>query len=495
MPKQLILAIDAGTTGIRTVLYNRESEQVAYAYREFTQIIPAPGLLEHDPLEIYETIIQLKKEVMKQAEITASEIAAIGLATQRGTVVAWNKKTGKPIHHAIVWQDLRTAERCEELTKMIGLTISPNSAYTKYEWLLNNVPNCSERVETGDVLIGTLDSWLVWKLTGGEAFVTDVSNAVITNMWNPISGEWTPELAALIGMPANKLATIVPSSTVYGTTSVPEINVSIPIAAISGDQQAAMFGHLCLEPGDGKATYGTSVMVNINTGNDWIFAKNGCHSLALWRLDNEDAFCLEGQVITGGSAIDWATQLGLLDSPGELASLAQSVRDSGDVTFIPALQGLGTPYSEPLATGAFFGLTRATTKAHIARAMLEGIAFRTRQAIEALRENSPVPAFSTLRVDGGMANNDFFMQIQADVLSIPVERPEPSIQVTALGTAYMAGLAVGYWTTLDEIKATKQVSTIFTPSENKEQIQKQYEEWGTLANIVANIRKEKTPSS
>lgn len=490
MEKKLILAIDAGTTGIRTVLYRHDSTEAAYAYKHFTQITPAPGLLEHEPLEIYETIVDLIKEVCKQANVTASDIAALGITTQRGTAVAWNKATGKPIHNAIVWQDLRTAERCAELTKLIKLDISPNSAFTKYEWLLNHVPNCPEQVSSGEVLMGTLDTWLVWKLTGGKAFVTDVSNAVITNMWNPVSGQWSPELASLIGMPADKLATIVPSSTVYGHTAIPEIDGSIPITAISGDQQAAMFGHLSTEPGDGKATYGTSVMVNINTGKQWIFAKKGCYSLALWRMNGEDTFCLEGTVITGGASIEWAKQLRLLDSPEEIVTLAQSVPNSGGVFFIPALQGLGTPYSEPLATGAFLGLSRATTRAHIARAVFEGIAFRTRQVIEALKENSPVPAFETLRVDGGMAQSDLFLQLQADVLGIPIERSS-TIQVTSLGVAYMAGLAIGYWNNIDEIKAMKLPNTIITPNDDRTAVEEQYNKWDALVDTLAGLEKAK----
>lgn len=487
MQEKFILAIDAGTTGIRAVLYRHDSSQVAYSYRQFTQFTPQPGWLEHDPLEIYETIVQLIKDVSTQASITMSDIAALGIATQRGTTVAWNKATGKPIHHAIVWQDLRTAERCAELTKMLGIEINPNSAFTKYEWLLNNVPNCREQVIAGEVLIGTLDSWLVWKLTGGETFVTDVSNAVVTNMWNPVSGKWSPELASLINMPADKLATIQASSTVYGYTAIQEIDGSIPITAISGDQQAAMFGHLAIEPGDGKATYGTSVMVNVNTGKQWVFGKNGCYSLALWRMADEDTFCLEGTVITGGASIDWANELHLLESPEESVHLAKSVPNSGGVAFIPALQGLGTPYGEPRAFGAFLGLSRATTRAHLARAILEGIAFRTRQVIEALKADSPVPIFETLRVDGGIAKSDFFLQLQANVLGIPLERAN-TVQVTSLGVAYMAGLAVNYWKNTEEIKALKHTNTIILPNEKQEKSDQLYNKWVALVNSVTSIQ-------
>lgn len=486
MQDKFILAIDAGTTGIRAVLYRHDSQQVAYAYEPITQFTPEVGWLEHDPLEIYETVIQVIKTVCERANIPTSRIAAIGIATQRGTTVAWNKTTGQPVYRAIVWQDLRTVDRCAELTKLLGLDISPNSAFTKYEWLLNNIPNCRKQVESGEVLIGTLDSWLVWKLTDGQAFVTDISNAVVTNMWNPVTGKWSPELASLIRMPADKLATIERSSTVYGYTAVPEITSRIPITGISGDQQAAMFGHLLTEPGDGKVTYGTSVMVNINTGKQWIFAKNGCYSLALWRMNDEDSFCLEGTVITGGASIDWASKLHLLNSPEECVRLANQVPNSGGVIFIPALQGLGTPYSDPQATGAFFGLSRATTRAHIARAILESIAFRTRQVIETLKENSPVPAFETLYVDGGMAQSDDFLQLQADVLGIPIKRAN-TVQVTSLGVAYMAGLAVGYWNEITDIKAMKRENPIIVPSNNRAQVEEQFHKWVQFVNMSISL--------
>lgn len=297
MAKSYILGIDAGTSGIRTILYDYHSREVASAYSEFTQFTPAPGLLEHDPLEIWNVTRHLFSETLNKASISPEEIAAIGVTGQRASVIAWDKKTGRPEHHAIVWQDLRTQERCKVLSKQIGFEVSTISAYTKYEWLLDHVPNCRENVENGDVLIGTLDSWLIWNLTEGEAFVTDPSNAVTTMMWLPPTGKWSPELAQLIGMPAERLATIVPSSHICGSTSEETLGATIPVAAVAGDQQAALFGHLCREPGEGKATYGTSVMVNVNTGKKWIHSEK-VNALALWRLGDEDYFCQEGTVIT-----------------------------------------------------------------------------------------------------------------------------------------------------------------------------------------------------
>jgi len=485
--KRYILAIDAGTSGIRTILYDYTSREIASTFSTFTQITPSPGLLEHDPMEIWNVTSHLIKETIKKATISPNEISAIGVTGQRSTVLAWDKQTGLPVHHAIVWQDVRTYERCEELTELLGMNISPISAFTKYEWLLNHVPDCREKVQSGEVLIGTIDSWLIWKLTEGEAFVTDPSQAMTTNLWHPLTGDWSPELADLIGMPVEKLASIVPSSHVVGTTSKETFGANIPIAAVAGDQQAAMFGHLCLQPGEGKATYGTSVMVNVNTGTEWIMDEK-CHSLALCQTgkEHQHQFCLEGTVITGGASISWIKDLHILHSVDESIQLAESVTDSGGVIFIPALQGLGTPFMNPSVKGAFLGLTRASTRAHIARAVLEGVAFRTRQVIEVLRDISPTTAFESLQVDGGMAVNDILLQIQADVLGINVNRPA-SNQTTALGVAYLAGLATKFWSSVEEITAAKIPDKTFYPSENAPKLQKKYEKWVSVVHSIRSL--------
>ncbi|WP_373893583.1 FGGY family carbohydrate kinase [Virgibacillus natechei] len=487
MTGKYILAIDAGTSGIRTILYDYHSREVAGTYSEFTQITPEPGYLEHDPLEIWDVTKKLIGQTLKKAGISAESIAAVGVTGQRATVVAWNKTTGRPIYNAIVWQDLRTRERCRELSELMGIEVSTISAYTKFEWLLNHVQNAREDVEKDDVLIGTMDTWLVWNLTGGEAFVTDPSNAVTTMMWLPPTGEWSPEVASLIGMPAEKLATIVPSSHVYGSTIQEEFGAEIPVAAVAGDQQAAMFGHLNREPGAGKASYGTSVMVNVNTGDEWIYSDK-LNSLALWRLDGQDEFCLEGSVITGGASVGLVKDLGILETVKESVEMTESVSNSGGVSFIPALQGLGTPYMDPQAKGSLFGLTRSTTRAHVTRAVLEGIAFRTRQVVETLREISPFPTLETLRVDGGMAANDAFLQMQADILGINIERPNTN-QVTSLGIAYLAGLAVGFWASEEEIKQTKVQGEIFTPSGQSIEMQGRYEQWIKAVDVVRDLSK------
>lgn len=312
--------------------------------------------------------------------------------------------------------------------------------------------------------------------------MTDPSNAVTTMMWLPPIGEWSPEVAQLIGMPAEKLATIVPSSHVYGTTLQEEFGAEIPVAAVAGDQQAAMFGHLCREPGAGKATYGTSVMINVNTGDEWIYSEK-LNSLALWRLDGQDEFCLEGTVITGGASVSLVKDLHILETVEKNLELNEIAFNNGGVFFIPALQGLGTPYMDPETKGALLGLTRSTTRAHITRAVLEGIAFRTRQVVETLREVSPFTALETLRVDGGMAANDAFLQMQADILDINIERPNTN-QVTSLGIAYLAGLAVGFWTSEDEIKQAKVRGKIFTPSDHATEMQERFKQWEKAVDAV-----------
>lgn len=483
MSTSLVLAIDAGTTGIRTILYDIRGREVASAYREFTQITPAPSLLEHDPEEIWAVTRGLIAETMARAGADGSMVAAVGVTGQRATTLAWDRATGRPLHNALVWQDLRTYPRCLELSAMVGFAVSPLAAITKIEWLLQNVPGVRDKVLAGDALVGTLDSWLIYRLTGGGSFVTDSSNASTTSLWDPSTGSWSPALVGILGLSVEQLATVSPSSAVYGDAD-PDLfgGVRVPVAASAGDQQAAMFGQLCLEPGEGKATYGTSVMVDVNTGREWVNGKGG-YPLGLWRLGTEDSYLLEGTVITGGAVVGWGNALRLLELPAESQELAASVPDAGGVAFVPALQGLGSPYMDPSAKGALFGLTRATTRAHVARALLEGVAFRTREVVEALRADSPAPAFDRLRVDGGMAANDLFLQAQADVLGIPVERPSTN-QATSLGIAYMAGLAVGFWQDVEEIRSTRLPVTTFEPGPNAAGLEERYQAWRHAVDAV-----------
>jgi len=484
MNNKYILAIDAGTTGVRTVLYDKKSTEIAIKYDEFTQITPEPSLLEHDPLEIWNLTKDLVIKVVKEAGIQFIDIAALGLATQRSTAVAWDKNTGIPVHNAIVWQDLRTNERSMELSELFGREISPLATYTKYEWLLDNVPNCRERVENGDVLMGTMDSWLIWKLTNGKSFITDPANAVSSFLWNPMSGEWMPETASIIQFPVERLAQLVSSSEVYGVTDKDLFDVEIPIAALTGDQQAAMYGHLATERGEGKASYGTSVMVDVNTGTDWIETENS-FPLALWRLNGEDTFCLEGQVVTAGASINWAKEMNIFEDIKEV-SMEDNLPEAGGVYFVPALQGLGAPYMDTSIKGGIIGLTRATKRQHVVKAILEAIAFRTKQVVELLRDQVDEDAFPTLQVDGGMSTNDYFMQLQADILGINVERHSTE-QVTSLGIAYLAGLAVGYWEDEAEIKKLKKRGTVFIPNNDNTEIQERFEKWKKIIDAVRGI--------
>jgi glycerol kinase len=483
MSRTLVLAIDAGTTGIRTILYDRRGGEVASAYREFAQHTPAPGLLEHDAEEIWAVTRGLLSETMARAGVTGDGVAAIGVTGQRATTLAWDRATGEPLHKALVWQDLRTYPRCLELSPLVGFPVSPMAALTKIEWLLEHVSDLRSRVASGDALVGTLDSWLIYRLTGGAAFVTDTSNASTTSMWDPSTGAWSPALAGILGLGVEQLATVSPSSAVYADAD-PDLfgGARVPVAASAGDQQAAMFGQLCLEPGEGKATYGTSVMVDVNTGQEWVNGKGG-YPLGLWRIGDVDSFLIEGTVITGGAVVRWGRDLHLLDSAGESQELAASVPDAGGVAFVPALQGLGSPYMDPSAKGALLGLTRATTRAHVARALLEGVAFRTREVVEALRADSPTPAFDRLRVDGGMAANDLFLQAQADVLGIPVDRPSTN-QATSLGIASLAGLAVGFWQDAEEIRETRLPGTTFEPGPDAAGLEERYQAWRHAVDAV-----------
>lgn len=483
MSRSLVLAIDAGTTGIRTILYDRRGAEVASAYREFTQITPGPSLLEHDAAEIWAITRNLMAEAMKRAGADGPSIAAVGVTGQRATAVIWDAKTGEPLHNAIVWQDLRTLPRCLELSGIVGFPVSPFQALTKIEWLLDHVDRARERVALGEVLVGTLDTWLVWKLTGGRAFVIDASNASTSSMWDPATGDWSPLLVGILGIPVERLATVSPSSLVYANAD-PDVfgGAIVPVAASAGDQQAAMFGQLCLVPGDGKATYGTAVMVDLNTGRQWVQGK-GTYPLGLWRLGDVDSYLLEGTVISGGAVVGWGRDVRLLESAAETQALVASVPDAGGVAFVPALQGLGSPHHDPTAKGALLGITRATSRAHIARAMLEGVAFRTREIVDAMRADSPVPAFDLLRVDGGMAANDLFLQLQADVLGLPVVRPSTN-QATSLGIAYMAGLAAGFWEDADEIRRVRLPVTVFEPGPDATTLGERFDAWRHAVNAV-----------
>lgn len=486
MSPMRILAIDAGTTGIRTILFDQSSRVLSKSYREFSQITPAPGLFEQDPTEIWETTLRLIRETLTRAGCAPSDVAAIGVTTQRGTSLLWDRATGQPLYNAIVWQDMRTAPRCIELSEIVGFAVSPLTSLSKFEWLLSHVPAARQKVNSGQACLGTLDSWLLWKLTSGRAFATDPSSASVTQMWDPTIGGWSPALAEFLGIDLLRLAEVRPTSALHGETDAAVFGAAVPVAALAGDQPAAMFGQLCIEPGMGKATYGTSVMVGVNTGESFLAAAQGLFAFALWRLGTQDWYCMEGVVVTGGASVGWLRDLGVLESVQKSAELAMSVADSGGVFFVPALQGLGTPFLEPDVRGALLGLTRATTRAHIARAVLEGIAFRTRQVVDTMRAASPVPAFETLRVDGGMAENDPFLRMQADVLGCPVETLATP-QATALGVAYLAGLAAGCFRDVEEIKERREPGKRFEPGRGAAALQAKYADWQEVLALARGL--------
>lgn len=458
-----VLAIDAGTTGVRTRAVFTDDRPSVSSYREFTQHFPQPGWVEHDADEIWDAVVLTLRDVLAQVD----DVAAIGITNQRETVVAWNKSTGEPYARAIVWQDRRTAEVCESLSphldlvrRTTGLVLDPYFSGTKAAWLLRNgVPL------TDDLAIGTIDAWLIWKLTGGDAFVTDVSNASRTMLFDITTLAWSDELCELLGVPLAALPEVRPSSGRFGVTAVEGLPAGIPVSGVAGDQQAALFGQACFSPGMAKNTYGTGSFVLLNVGDKCPPPSEGMLTTVAWQLgDGTVAYALEGAIFVTGAAVQWLRDgLGLIESSSEIGPLAASVPDSGGVFVVPAFTGLGSPWWDPYARGTIVGITRGTTRAHIARAVVEAMSFQTRDAIEAMTRAGGV-TLSELRVDGGAAVMDMMLQHQADELGVPVIRPTDT-ETTALGAAFLAGLAEGVWPSLDAISARWQVDRRFQPAE------------------------------
>lgn len=457
MQKKYILSIDQGTTSSRAILFDQEGLIVDVAQREFTQIYPRPGWVEHNANEIWNTQLQVIQEVLAQQQLAGTDIAAIGITNQRETTLIWDKHTGQPIHHAIVWQDRRTAAICDQLKadgheayvrKNTGLVIDAYFSGTKVKWLLDNVPGAREKAAKGDLLFGTIDSWLVWKLSGGKVHITDYTNASRTLLYNIEKLEWDAKMLELLDIPASILPEVKPSSEVYAHTDPALLGAAIPIAGIAGDQQAALFGQACITPGMAKNTYGTGCFVLMNTGTDLVHSENGLITTIAWGLDGEVHYALEGSIFIAGAAIQWLRDaLKLIDEAPDSEYFAMKVEHPDGVYVVPAFAGLGAPYWDMYARGAIFGLTRGTTKAHLIRATLESLAYQTRDVLEAMAQDAGRD-LGILRVDGGASANDLLMQFQADVLGTVVERPA-IIETTALGAAYLAGLAVGYWQKAD----------------------------------------------
>jgi len=472
-----VLALDQGTTSSRAIVFDRWGRVVALAQREFQQIFPQPGWVEHDAREIWATQHAVALEALAKAGGGASrpqDVAAIGITNQRETTVLWDRATGQPVANAIVWQDRRTALRCDELRarghaarvqQKTGLLIDAYFSGTKLEWLLDNVPGARVRAERGELAFGTIDSWLIWKLTGGRVHATDASNASRTMLFNLRTGDWDEDLLKLLRIPASVLPRVVASSGELGLTDASLLGAELPIAGIAGDQQAATFGQACFAPGMAKNTYGTGCFMLMNTGGQRVPSRNRLLTTVGWRGPagpTNLAYCLEGSVFMAGATVQWLRDgLGLIQAAPEVESLAAQVNDTGDVYLVPAFAGLGTPDWDARARGALVGMTRGTTRAHIARAALEAIALQSADVFSAMGRDSQI-ALSELRVDGGASRNNLLMQMQADFLGVPVVRPQVT-ETTALGAAYLAGLATGFWRGADEIAAQWQVDRRFEP--------------------------------
>lgn len=479
-----ILALDQGTTSSRAIIFDKNSRIISVAQKEHAQIFPESGWVEHDPQEIWTNQIETATEALSKADLTARDIAAVGITNQRETAVCWNKNTGEPVYNAIVWQDRRTSAFCDEIRKNYGDTIRRKTgletdAYfsaSKISWILRNLKDARAQAENGDLLFGTIDSWLLWKFTFGKAHITDVSNASRTMLFNIQTLCWDDELLKIFDVPRQILPKVCASSEIYGEIETPNRLKGIKIAGIAGDQQAALFGQLCLEKGSTKNTYGTGCFMLQHTGAQPIPSENNLLTTVAWQIGDETEYAVEGSVFIGGAVVQWLRDaLEIIETSGAVEALANSVRDNGGVYFVPAFAGLGAPHWKQNARGLLIGLTRGTGKAHIARAALESICFQTADLLEAMQKDSGI-ALQELKVDGGATANDSLLQFQADVLQIPVVRPE-IVETTALGAAYLAGLAAGVWHSKNELKSRTLNNKTFTPQMPPEKAARLSAQW------------------
>ncbi|MCH4330816.1 glycerol kinase GlpK [Staphylococcus haemolyticus] len=484
--EKYIMSIDQGTTSSRAILFDKEGDIKGVAQREFKQYFPKSGWVEHDANEIWTSVLAVMTEVLNENEINADQIEGIGITNQRETTVIWDKNTGRPIYHAIVWQSRQTQSICHELKEQgheetfrnkTGLLLDPYFAGTKVKWILDNVDGAREKAENGDLLFGTIDTWLVWKLSGGEAHITDYSNASRTLMYNIYDLQWDDELLDLLNVPKQLLPEVKESSEIYAhTKDYHFFGQEVPISGIAGDQQAALFGQACFERGDVKNTYGTGGFMLMNTGEEPVKSESGLLTTIAYGLDGKVNYALEGSIFVSGSAIQWLRDgLRIINSAPQSENYATRVDSTDNVYFVPAFVGLGTPYWDSEARGAIFGLSRGTEKEHFIRATLESLCYQTRDVMEAMSKDSKIEV-NNLRVDGGAVKNNFIMQFQADIVNTAVERPEIQ-ETTALGAAYLAGLAVGFWDSKDEITNRWQLETEFTPQMSEEDRTKLYKGW------------------
>lgn len=481
-----ILSFDAGTTSSRAIIFNKKGEIIKVAQKEFKQIYPKPGWVEHDPMEIWGSQSGVAREVLEISGVRPSEIAGIGITNQRETTVVWDKNTGKPVYNAIVWQCRRTAKYCDKLKKegwaekikeKTGLVIDAYFSATKIAWILDNVEGAREKANNGDLLFGTIDTWLIWNLTRGKVHVTDYSNASRTMLYNIKELKWDDELLERLNIPKSMLPQVKNSSEIYGYTDERTYGgAKIPISGIAGDQQAALFGQGCFYPGMVKNTYGTGCFVLMNTGEKIINSKNGLLTTIAWGLNGDISYALEGSVFVAGAAIQWLRdELRLVYDSPQTEYYAEKAKDTGGVYVVPAFTGLGAPYWDMYARGGIFGLTRGTKREHLVRATLESLAYQSKDVIEAMKEDAGIP-LANLRVDGGASANNFLMKFQADMLNTEIHRPK-TLETTALGAAYLAGLAVGYWRDIDEIYDEISIDKIFVSDMPEEVREKNYRYW------------------
>lgn len=488
--EKYILAIDQGTTSSRAILFDHEMHIASMAQKEFQQIFPQPGWVEHDPMEIWASQAAVVAEAISKIGINGLNIAAIGIANQRETTIVWDIDTGEPVYNAIVWQDRRTSDFCDSLKaqglvdsirKKTGLIIDAYFSGTKIKWILDNVPGAREKAEAGKLRFGNVDTWLIWQLTRGTVHATDITNASRTMLFNINTLKWDEDMLRFLDIPASMLPEVKSCSEIFGYTKTTIFAHEVPIAGVAGDQQAALFGQMCTEPGSIKNTYGTGCFVMLNTGDSPVISKNNLLTTVAWKIGDTVNYALEGSIYVGGSVVQWLRDgLGIIKSSAEVEELAASVPDSGGVYFVPALTGLAAPYWDQHARGTIVGITRGTTAAHIARAALDGIAFQTYDIAQAMANDLGKPLVE-LKVDGGASRNALLMQRQADLLGIKVIRPITT-ETTAEGVAFMAGLAVGYWSGLDEIKNLWLKDVEFTPSSDSESIERDKEGWKNAIN-------------
>ncbi|GMT46132.1 MAG: glycerol kinase 2 [bacterium] len=483
--EKFILALDQGTTSSRAVLFDHNGEIKSSAQKEFTQFFPETGWVEHDPMEIWSSQVGVAAEAMSKLGINGTAVAGIGITNQRETTIVWDRKTGKPVYNAIVWQDRRTSKYCDELrekgfadmiTKKTGLILDAYFSGTKVKWILDNVKGAREKAEKGELAFGTVDSWLVWNLTQGRTHVTDATNASRTLLYNIHTLEWDDELLELMNIPKSILPNVKSSSEIYDYSNTTFFASKVPIAGIAGDQQSAMFGQMCIEEGMVKNTYGTGCFILVNTGKKPFISKNKLITTIALSLNGKVTYALEGSIFIGGAVVQWLRDgLRIINTSTDVEALAKTVEDNGDVYFVPAFTGLGAPYWDPYARGTIVGLSRGTNRGHIARAALEGIAFQTLEVLEAMKKDTQMD-YTEMRVDGGAANNNLLMQFQSDIINKPVVRPTIT-ETTALGAAYLAGLATGFWKDIEEIKQQWKVDRRFEPDMDSATASKYITKW------------------